>query len=126
MGQIEDIADELRYRIRAQLDGLEELRAIGSDYISKESLLVAEMRVQTFFTGAGGSGYAVNARSGEAMLGEFRAGRGKDFVSELRRRSHSIIIAKQTRSFVTMGDRTVREAQKARITWPQPMYSTKR
>ena len=100
LSQIEDVADEFGHRVRTQLDGPEELGSVGRDHVAKEGLLVAEMRVQAFLAGAGGPGDAIDARSGQAVLRELRAGRGKDLVAELSGRSHSISIRRRTGSFV--------------------------
>ena len=97
--QIEDVTHELGYRIGAQLHSAEKFRAVGGDDVAEERLLVAEMRIEPFLARAGGAGDAIDARPGQAVLSELRAGGGKYLTAELRPGPHGYSIVRRTSSF---------------------------
>ena len=95
MGDVEEVADEIGDRVGVELDGPEELRTIGGHQVAEQALFVAEVRVEAFFTGAGGAGDAVDPGSGKAVLGKFGACCGENLLAELGRRSHRRIITNE-------------------------------
>jgi hypothetical protein len=92
-GQVEDVADKLRYRVRAQSDGGEELRCIRGDNAAEQGFLVAEVGVKPLLAGVGGLGDPVDPGTGQTILGELGARGAEDRVTQLAGSSHSKIIS---------------------------------
>ena len=102
-GQIVDVAGELGDCVGTQGHRLEELDAVGGHHFAKERLLVAEVGVEAFLAGLGGSGDAVDPGPGQTVLGEFGSCGCQDFATQFGARSHPGIIYRRTSSFGIVG-----------------------
>ena len=92
-GQVIDVADKLRYRVRAQCDGGEELRGIGGDNAAEQGFLVAEVGVKPLLAGVGGLGDPVDPGAGQPILGELGPGGAQDRVTQFAGGPHRKIIS---------------------------------
>jgi hypothetical protein len=101
-GEVEHVTGEVGDSVGSHGQRAEEFSPVGGDDETKQRRLIAEVRVEAFFAGVGRFGDAVDACSSKAVLGEFGAGCGQDFTTQLEGVSHSLSITERTSSFGTL------------------------
>nr|WP_232073039.1 hypothetical protein [Mycobacterium stomatepiae] len=87
-GQVIDLADELRHRVRTQRDGGEELRHVGGDHPAEQRLLVLEVRVKPLLAGIRVARNAIDPGTGQPVLRELRPCGRQDRLAKFGRGPH--------------------------------------